>query len=148
MRPFCRALLLSLLGASPAPVWAGVLVDAGTPDAGACAIRIEVTPGDVGSSATNVFSTLPSADPALFGLTGADVRKVSFDQTPGGGPLAANQELTSEFASLGVEMNSIRIDTDVYEGPASPPNATEDNDPEIFTFTVPVVAVGIINTSP
>jgi hypothetical protein len=45
-------------------------------------------------------------------------------------------------------MNSIRVSNNVYEGPASPPNATFHNSGHIFTFTVPVVAAGIINTSP
>lgn len=121
-----------------------------SPDAGAlCATAIELTPTDVSSAATNTFSPLPSASPAAFGFgTTGDIRSVSFDVTPSGGALAAGTLLTTEYASVGVAMNGIRIDSAVYGGPASPPNATEHNAPQVYTFSAPVSRVGIINTSP
>ena len=99
----------------------------------------------------DVFTTLPTSDPAVFGFTGGDVRKVNFDTTPGGAALPSGTQLTNEYAGLGVLMSSIPISNGVYGGPASPPNATfigPIGGQQSFTFTVPVVAVGIINTSP
>jgi hypothetical protein len=112
------------------------------------ASAIELTPGDVASASASVFDPLPSDSPETFGFDGSDVRVVDFDTTPSGASLAADTELTDEYESLGVTMNNIRIDSDVFEGPASAPNATEDNDPQVFTFSVPVTRVGIVNTSP
>ncbi|MEW6269719.1 MAG: PASTA domain-containing protein [Thermodesulfobacteriota bacterium] len=112
---------------------------------------LELTPTDLGSDRSDVFSTLPTSDPALFGFTGSDVRRVNFDTTPTGTPLASGTQLTSEYASAGVLMSSIPISSGVYGGAASPPNATfigPIGGQQSFTFTVPVVAVGIINTSP
>jgi hypothetical protein len=141
-----RALILAILF-SASPAFAGVDPCA-TSTVPTATIAIELTPTDVGSSNAATFSTLPTDDPALFGLTGADVRGVDFDLDPNGNALAANSSLTNQYSSLGVDMNDIRIDNQVYQGPASPPNATEDNAAQIYTFTVPVTAVGIINTSP
>lgn len=110
--------------------------------------RIELDPPAVGSTSSSVFSTLPTANPALFGLGGADVRTVDFDVAANGAPIASGSHLTSEYASIGVSMNSIRISNSVYQGPASPPNATWHDQGHTFNFTVPVVACGIVNTSP
>jgi len=110
--------------------------------------QIELAPPAVQSLSSAVFSTLPTADPARFGLTGGDVRRVNFDTTPANTPLPSGAYLTNEYASIGVVMNGIRISNSVYGGPASPPNATWFDQGPVFTFTVPVVAVGIINTSP
>ncbi len=112
------------------------------------ATMIELTPTDVGSSSASLFSTLPTADPGLFGLTGADVRGVDFDFFLGGAPIASGTALSNEFAAIGVEMNSIVVSNNVFEGPASAPNTTIFDSGHIFNFTVPVVAVGLINTSP
>jgi hypothetical protein len=112
------------------------------------AAQIELTPTQVGSTSTSHFSTLPTANPAVFGLNGSDVRRVNFDQTPSGAAIPSGTLLTNHYASFGVTMNSIRVSNSVYEGPASPPNATFHNSGHVFTFTVPVVAAGIINTSP
>jgi hypothetical protein len=109
---------------------------------------IELTPQDVGSQAADVFTVLPGSAPARFGLGGGDVRAVNFDRTPDGHKIASEQRLTTEYATLGVLMNNIRVSDSVFQGPASMPNATWNNTPQIFTFTVPVVAVGIVNTSP
>lgn len=115
-------------------------------------VRIELTPTDVSSLSNSVFSTLPTLDPALFGLTGADVCNVNFDTDPGGSSLASGTFLTNEYSSIGVTMNSIQISSGVFGGPASAPNATitpfTPGLGQIFTFSVPVVAVGVINTSP
>jgi len=123
------------------------LVGACTSAASAAIIKIELTPADVGSGSTSVFTTLPTADPSVFGFSG-DVRKVNFDKTPGGVSIPSNSNLTNEYASIGVTMNNIRVTNGVYGGPASPPNATLYDQGHIFNFTVPVRAVGIINTSP
>jgi len=113
----------------------------------AAVIKIELTPTDVGSGLGHVFTTLPTAGPSVFGFSG-DVRKVNFDTTPGGAAIAPGSHLTTEYASIGVLMNNIRVTNSVYGGPASPPNATHYDQGHIFNFTVPVRAVGIINTSP
>jgi hypothetical protein len=115
----------------------------------ACRLHsIELTPDDVGSAAPDVFTRLPSAAPARFGLNGRDVRAVDFDHLPGGARSRSEHRLTTEYRSLGVTMNGIRISDATWQGPASAPNATWHNTPQVFTFTVPVVAVGIVNTSP
>jgi hypothetical protein len=114
--------------------------------------RIELTPPDVGSTSTSVFSTLPTANPALFGLTGSDVRGVNFDTAPGGVTITSGTTLTNEYASLGVVMENIAVSNSVYGGPASSPNATTSPATQgviqRFVFTVNVVALGVINTSP
>lgn len=129
--------VLGLLGAGPAA--AGIT-------------KIELTPTDVGSGNSSIFTTLPTADPALFGLTGGDVRKVNFDTTPGGVAIPSGSSMTNQYASLGVLMNGFSVSNSVFGGAASPPNATTTSFTTgvdlIFSFTVPVVAVGAINTSP
>jgi hypothetical protein len=113
---------------------------------------IELTPNDVGSSQENTFSVLPTENPALFGFTGTRVGKVNFDKTPDGANLSSGTQLTDQYASIGVTMNSIRISDSVFEGAASPPNATISPTVKdaslVFTFADSVVAVGAINTSP
>ena len=121
----------------------GVLASA----ASAATIKIDLYPGDVGSGSGSVFTTLPTDDPSVFGLFG-DVRKVNFDTTPDGAAIAPGSSLNNEYASIGVTMNNIYVKTAVYGGPASPPNATFYDQGHIFNFTIPVKAVGVINTSP
>jgi hypothetical protein len=113
---------------------------------------IELTPNDVGSSQQNTFSVLPTENPALFGFTGARIGKVNFDKTPDGKVLGSGTKLTDHYASIGVTMNEIAISDSVFEGAASQPNTTVSptvkDFGQVFTFTVPVIAVGAINTSP
>ncbi|MBW1814848.1 MAG: VWA domain-containing protein [Deltaproteobacteria bacterium] len=113
---------------------------------------IELSPIDIGSSSNNTFSILPTQNPALFGLKGSKIGKINFDETPDGKKLASGTDLTNHYASSGVMMNSIIISDSVFGGAASAPNATKSptvkDFGQIFTFTVPVVAVGVINTSP
>lgn len=129
MKPFWSAFIV-----------AASLVVAGTAQAGY--IKIE----QVAPSPPGVFSPLPTIDPSAFGFSG-DVRGVNFDTTPGGVAIASGSTLTNEYASIGVTMNNILVRTGVFGGAASSPNATF-NGLQVFTFTVPVIAVGIINTSP
>ena len=118
-------------------------------DADPCRLHaFDLAPDDVGSQSSSVFTTLPSANPARFGLTGTDVRVVNFDRTPSGAKVRSERHLTNEYAKLGVKMNGIRVSDSVWEGAASGSNATWNNAPQIFTFTVPTFAVGIVNTSP
>jgi hypothetical protein len=120
--------------------------------AGAAIIPIELTPTDVGSGSAVVFTTLPTDNPGLFGLTGPDVRRIDFDVDPDGLAIASGTTLTSQYASIGVTMNGIQVSNSVFGGPASAPNATTTPFVQgldlIFTFSVPVVAFGAINTSP
>ena len=113
---------------------------------------IELTPKDVDSSQQNTFSVLPTKNPALFGFTGTRIGKVNFDKTPDGKVLSSGTELTDQYAKIGVTMNAIAISDSVFGGAASPPNATVSptvkDFGQAFTFTVPVIAVGAINTSP
>lgn len=113
---------------------------------------IELTPADVGSSSTTTFSSLPTANPALFGILGADVRSINFDIDPFGNPILSGTALTNEYASIGVTMNGIQVSSGVFGGAASGPNATTSSFIQgqnlIFTFSVPVVSFGAINTSP
>jgi len=112
---------------------------------------MELKPSDVGSDSQSVFTTLPTANPALFGFTGSDVRKVNFDVRPNGTPLVQGEILTNQYASLGVTFNSIPVRSDVFQGAASPPFTTFTTGSgarQVYTFHVPVVAVGVVNTSP
>ena len=115
-------------------------------------VPIELTPSAVGSGLTNVFTVLPTDNPGLFGLTGADVRFVDFDFDAGGNPILSGASITNQYATLGVTMNGIQVSRGVFGGPASAPNATTTPFVQgldlIFTFSVPVVAFGAINTSP
>jgi hypothetical protein len=113
---------------------------------------IELTPANVGSGNPNVFTVLPTTNPALFGLTGPDVRFVDFDFDANGDPIASGASIINQYAPLGVVMNGFQVVNNVFGGAASPPNATTTSFAQgvqlIFTFTVPVVAFGAINTSP
>jgi len=115
-------------------------------------IPIELTPTDVGSLSSDTFSTLPTANPALFGIVGADVRSINFDVDPFGNPIPSGTSLTNQYESIGVILNGIVVSSGVFGGAASPPNATitpfTPGLDLIFTFTVPVVSFGAINTSP
>jgi hypothetical protein len=131
----------------------GILVALSLPTAAsATLIPIELTPGDVGSSSSSTFSTLPTDNPTLFGITGSDVRTIDFDFDPFNNPIASGTALTNEYASIGVTMNGIQVSSGVFGGPASAPNATTTPFVQgldlIFTFSVPVVSFGAINTSP
>jgi hypothetical protein len=131
----------------------GLLLRSASADPG-LVTTIVLTPSDVGSLSTTQFTTLPTADPTLFGfgMTGASVQKVDFDFDPDGNPILAPIDLTDEYSSIGVLMNHIRVSSTVAGGAASPPNATttvpENPDFQVFTFTVPVLEAGIINTTP
>lgn len=118
----------------------------------AAIIPIELTPTDVGSASSSVFTTLPTDNPGLFGLTGSDVRFVDFDFDADGNAIASGASITNQYASLGVTMNGVQVSSSVFGGPASAPNATTTPFVQgldlIFTFSVPVVAFGAINTSP
>jgi hypothetical protein len=123
----------------------GVLIACGA--AGAQVTAIELTPPQVGSSSASVFTALPTVSPGTFGFSG-DVRGVNFDTFPGGAAVPSGTHISTQYASIGVLMNGVLVSNNVYEGPASAPNATFFNLGHIFTFTVPVRAAGLINTSP
>lgn len=126
----------------------GVAVLAGMADAGIT--RVELTPTDVGSANSAYFTTAPTADASLFfGFDGgADVRAVNFNTAPDGA-LVEGGNVNTQYQSSGVVMNDIRISAAIYGGNNYGTGyATEDNGAQIYTFLVPVVAVGIVNTSP
>jgi hypothetical protein len=111
---------------------------------------LELTPADVGSIDVSYFTTSPTTDPALF--FGADygsaVRAVDFNSAPDGA-LTEGGTVTTQYASLGVTMNNIRTSADIYGGNNYGAGFAAENDaPQVYTFTSPVIAVGIINTSP
>jgi hypothetical protein len=136
------------LGFAPAALV--VLFAAGS--ASAAIIPIELTPTDVGFPNSPVFTVLPTDNPGLFGLTGADVRFVDFDVTANGDAIPSGASITNQYASLGVTMNGFLVSSSVFGGPASAPNATTTGFTPgaalVFNFSVPVVAFGAINTSP
>lgn len=118
--------------------------------AGGGIMPIEVAPSDVGSLNGSYFTTAPTADPGLFfGFDpGADARVVNFNTAPDG-PLSEGGSVTDQYASLGVTMNNIRISASIYGGNNYGTGfATEDNGAQVYTFSAPVLAVGIVNTSP
>ena len=130
-----------------------------TPEVGATLITFELYPSDVGSSATGKFVPAPTEDPTIFGfgLGGAKVWTVNFDVDPFGTPLTTPGPVSTQYASIGVTMNDIPISTGFFGGvnggPATAPNQTRQGTPgpgqvATFTFTEPVTAVGIVNTSP
>jgi hypothetical protein len=113
-------------------------------------VPIELTPTDVGSTNTAFFTVHPTADPALyFGVDYAQqIRRVDFNTAPDG-TLTEGVSLTTQYASYGVTMNDIRISANIYGGNNYGPGfAAEDDAVQIYTFSAPVVAVGIVNTSP
>ena len=111
--------------------------------------KIELTPTQVGSRNTTYFTIAPTDDPALFfGVPFDDVRLVDFNSAPDGA-LVEGGEVTTQYGSLGVMMNSVRVSAFIYGGNNYGAGfATEDNQAQVFTFTEPVKAVGIVNTSP
>jgi hypothetical protein len=117
--------------------------------------KIELTPTAVGSGDSAFFTVPPTTHPAMYfgrelvARAGrGQVVGVTFNTAPDG-PLVEGGFVTTQYASWGVTMNSIRITADIYGGNLYGPGfATEDNDGQIFTFTQPVIAVGIVNTSP
>lgn len=111
---------------------------------------IELTPTDVGSSGSSFFSTSPTSDPGLFlgASLAANAKTVNFNTAPDG-PLFEGLLITNEYSSLGVTMNSIRISGAIFGGNLYGTGFAADHDsPQIYTFSSPVVAVGIVNTSP
>lgn len=111
---------------------------------------VELAPADVGSGSASVFTSHPTITPDLFlGLgSGPDVRRVNFNTAPDGA-LSEGASVSTQYTSIGVTMNDIRISAAIYGGNQYGTGfATEDNIPQIFTFSEPVVAVGIVNTSP
>jgi hypothetical protein len=112
--------------------------------------KIDLTGTDVGSADPNRFTTFPTANPSLFfGRNyGIRFRKVNFNTAPDG-PLVEGGGVTTQYASLGVTMNDIRISSDIYGGNLYGAGfAAEDDAAQVYTFTTPVTAVGIVNTSP
>lgn len=113
-------------------------------------VRIELTPTDVGSSDSSFFSDFPASNHTLFfgpGIAGVS-RSVNFNTAPDG-PLVEGGVVNTQYASLGVTMNDIRISGAIYGGNNYGTGfAAEHDSPQIYTFSIPVVAVGIVNTSP
>lgn len=112
--------------------------------------KIEITPTDVGSTATDIFSTSPTSDPALFFGTdfGGRIRAVDFNTSPQG-TLVEGGFVTDQYAPLGVTMNTVRISASIFGGNQYGPGFAVENDPpQVYTFDPPVIAAGIINTSP
>ncbi len=121
-----------------------------TPPAAAQVAIIERTPVSVGSANTAYFTARPTQVPALFlGFDpGASVRTVDFNTAPDGA-LTEGGSVTTQYASRGVIVNAVRISGDIYGGNNYGAGfATEHNPPQVYTFTSPVSAVGIVNTSP
>lgn len=111
---------------------------------------IEYTPTDLASGDTSYFTTSPTSSPELFlGLENLDdYRTISFNTAPDGA-LSEGGNVNTQYTSLGVTMNDIRISAIIYGGNNYGAGfATEDNIPQIFNFTTPVLAAGIVNTSP
>ncbi len=111
---------------------------------------IELTPTNVASGNSTFFTAFPTLNPAIFFGTdyGNRVRAVNFNTAPGGA-LSEGGNVNTQYASLGVTMNDIRISASIYGGNNYGAGfATEDNVPQVFTFPAGVKAVGIVNTSP
>ncbi len=110
---------------------------------------IELVPSDVNSTLEANFSTLPTANPALFGFTGTNIRKINLDTTPDGLSIPSGIQLDEVYAQEGVVFVNVPTSNSVYGGPASAPNASYiGSGVSEIRFTVPVIAVGLINTSP
>lgn len=111
---------------------------------------IELTPTDVSSGNAAYFTARPTANGALFfGVDhGANFRAVDFNTAPDG-VLVEGGSVTTQYASYGVTMNDIRVSAAIYGGNNYGVGfAAEDDAPQVYTFDAPVVAVGIVNTSP
>ena len=112
-------------------------------------VPIDLLPEDVGSSENSFFSTFPTEDPTLyFGTNFSNVQAVDFDTAPDGS-LNEGGSVTTQYSSIGVTMNDIRISAIIFGGNNYGEGfAAEDDFPQVYTFSQPVIAVGIINTSP
>lgn len=111
---------------------------------------IELTPTDVGSGASDRFTDFPTLNPALYlGFDGGvNTRTVDFNTAPDG-TLSEGGSVSTQYASLGVTMNDIRISASIFGGNNYGTGfAAEDDVPQVYTFSTPVIAVGIVNTSP
>jgi choice-of-anchor A domain-containing protein/RHS repeat-associated protein len=112
---------------------------------------IELVPNDVGSTSSTKFSPVPTVDPALFGFDPYRTVTVNFDVDPLGNGLHTGNYKDDTYASIGMTTKNVTIGS-VYEGPSSNPNATvtpfDNGYQQIFYFSVPVLAVGHVNTSP
>lgn len=128
---------------------AGIVLCLGATEAVGQVTKIEWTPTQLASGNRSYFTVAPTTDPTLFFGTDFDeVGLVDFNSAPDG-PLVEGGDVTTQYASLGVTMNGIRISASIYGGNLYGPGfATEENNPQIYTFAKPVKAVGIINTSP
>lgn len=121
--------------------------------AGSChadVARIELRPVDVASTNTGFFTARPTNNPALFlgSINPSHARAVTFNTAPDG-PLVEGGTVSNQYASLGVTMNNIRISGDIYGGNLYGAGfAAEYDFPQVYTFSSPVAAVGIVNTSP
>lgn len=118
--------------------------------AAADVIPIELTPADLSSNNTTYFTSPPTTHgPLFFGVDhGPHFRAVNFNTAPDGA-LIEGGSVTTQYASFGVTMNDIRISAAIYGGNNYGPGfAAEDDAPQVYTFNAPVVAVGIVNTSP
>lgn len=113
-------------------------------------LPIEFTPTDLASANTTFFTVKPTTDPALFlGVVNTShVRGVDFNTAPDG-LLVEGGSVSTQYASFGVIMNNIRISAAIYGGNNYGTGFAAEHDlPQVYTFTTPVSAVGIINTSP
>ncbi len=111
---------------------------------------IELTPTDLGSADSSYFTVRPTSDPALFfGVDyGDNARRVDFNTAPDGS-LSEGGVVNTQYSSLGVTMNDIRISASIYGGNNYGPGFAAEYDlPQIYNFTIPVIAAGIVNTSP
>ena len=113
-------------------------------------------PSDVGSDSPSFFSTSPVLDPAsCFNGAYTNFRTVSFNTDLNGVPFADGQFVNTQFASIGVTMddglgNGILLEDSIFgsnQYGGSPALATISG-VQIYNFSTPVLAVGIINTSP
>ena len=113
-------------------------------------VFVELAPSDVGSSSASTFSTLPTLGPTLYlgsDLIG-DFRSVNFNTAPDG-PLAEGGVVSNQYESLGVLANNVRISNSIFGGNNYGAGFAVEHDlPQIYTFSTPVIAAGIINTSP
>ncbi len=134
-------------GLGVAVVLGGLLLAA--PPAWGQVTKVERTPTELGSGNSAYFTVAPTDDPSLFfGVAFKDVRLVDFNTAPDGA-LIEGGEVTTQYSSFGATMNGVRISAAIYGGNNYGPGfATEDNVPQVYTFSSPVKAVGIVNTSP
>lgn len=111
---------------------------------------IELTPTDVGSTQASYFEVSPTADPQLFfgAAYGTNVPGLNFNTAPDGA-LSEGGTVNTKYASKGLLINNVRISASIYGGNRYGDGFVVENDfPQIYSFSPPVVAVGIANTSP